>query len=548
MNLVLAPPGPLAHWADYELGHHLTGVEDIKFLWEPARFGWAFTLGRAYTASGNEGYAQAFWRNFEVFQQRNPLNLGPHWMSGQEVALRLLAFTFAGSTLATSPHTTPERAARLRAAIAEHARRIPLTLVYSRAQNNNHLLSEAAGLYSAALARPDHPEASHWKRLGWDWFNRALQQQIAPDGTYTQHSTNYHRLMLQLALWVEALGAQSGGLRLPEASRQRLAAATRWLQDRVDPATGQAPNLGANDGALIIPLASAPFSDFRPVLQAAACAFLGQAALPPGPWDEQVAILFPGLTGLPAPEPPATSSLKWRMRAVRFTGRPSHADQLHLDFAWRGQTVALDPGTYRYTAPLPWDNALAGTAVHNTVTIDGQDQMLRAGRFLWLDWAQAEVVEHIAAPDGALQRMAASHNGYRKLGVLHRRTVVQPATDRLEVQDEILPLRTGGQTRLHTARLSWLLPDWAWELHENTLELSSPHGLIRLSVQGATSLTLIRAGECLSGSGPIQPVQGWYSPTYGVKVPALALVAETRGSPPLVMTSAWTFPVENKGS
>ena len=53
----------------------------------------------------------------------------------------------------------------------------------------------------------------------------------------------------------------------------------------LDPASGEVPNLGANDGALILPLSSAEFNDFRPTVQAAARAFL-RTGLPPGDWDE----------------------------------------------------------------------------------------------------------------------------------------------------------------------------------------------------------------------------------------------------------------------
>ena len=78
--------------------------------------------------------------------------------------------------------------------------------------------------------------------------------------------------------------------------------------------------------------------------------------------------------------------------------------------------MARDPGTYHYNAALPWENALSGTDVHNTITLNGQDQMTRAGRFLWLDWAQAR----LAPAESAL---TADHNGYRQFGVFHKRTV-----------------------------------------------------------------------------------------------------------------------------
>ena len=105
------------------------------------------------------------------------------------------------------------------------------------------------------------------------------------------------------------------------------------------------------------------------------------------------------------------------LRAVQFRSRPAHADQLHVDIWHKGVNIALDPGTFRYNAPPPWENGLAGTSVHNTLTINGQDQMTRAGKFLWLDWAQAQVER--CSP----QEISAHHNGYRHLGLLHHRSL-----------------------------------------------------------------------------------------------------------------------------
>ena len=66
----------------------------------------------------------------------------------------------------------------------------------------------------------------------------------------------------------------------------------------------------------------------------------------------------------------------------------------------------MDAGTYLYNAAPPWDNSLAFTAVHNTLTVNQRNQMTPAGRFLFVDRAQAEVVE--AADD----RLTARHDGY----------------------------------------------------------------------------------------------------------------------------------------
>jgi len=46
----LSVPGPMYHWTDYELDSkdRRESQSDIKLVWEPGRFGWAYTLGRAY--------------------------------------------------------------------------------------------------------------------------------------------------------------------------------------------------------------------------------------------------------------------------------------------------------------------------------------------------------------------------------------------------------------------------------------------------------------------------------------------------------------------
>ena len=596
--LGLSVPGELHHWTNYEQGSRGAGERggegDVKFVWEPARFGWAFTLARAYHLSGDERFPEVFWRYFEIFTEANPVNMGPNWTSAQEVALRILAFTFAARIFASSSHSTAIRHWQLAISIADHAARIPPTLVYARSQNNNHLLSEAAGLITAALALPDHPAAPRWEKLGWKWFNRGLESQIAEDGAYMQNSTNYHRLMLQLALWVhasrrvsESANQQVGKFLTPNrltpnpqllTPNLQLLAATHWLLALTDPETGRAPNLGPNDGAYILPFTVLPYHDYRPVLQAASRAFLGQPAFGPGSWDEMglwfgesasrrvsestiqragesanIQQITPNLLTSTSLTSTLPASRSWAyLRAARFTSRPGHADQLHLDLWWRGLNVAQDAGTYLYNASPPWDNTLTHTAVHNTVTVDGQEQMTRAGRFLYLDRAQAEVTAREQAEDGSWQRITAQHDGYRRLGVIHQRSVTAYQDNLWIVEDQLLS--SGRRSEVGT-RLHWLLPDWGFEIGDKRLKirLQSPFGIIQLSVSLQSSVScpqspipnlksqIIRAGKLLHGSGPTSPTWGWASPTYGVKVPALSFSVSTEGVLPITFVSEWEF-------
>lgn len=545
VELDLSCDQPLAHWTRYETGKaslapFLTSHKDIKFTWEPARFGWAYTLGRAYHLTRDAAYAEAFWESFERFTGAHPAYLGPHWMNGQEVAIRLMALAWAAQVFGDAPGANEERRARLAQAIATHAARIPPTLVYARAQGNNHLVSEAAALYTAgiALGRRD------WRALGWRWLNRALQRQVSGYGEYIQHSANYHRLMLQAALWVNAI--QDTGW--PLATLRALGRATHWLFSMLDPISGRVPNLGANDGALLLPLSATPFEDYRPTVQAAARAFL-RYQMPGGAWDELSLWL-----GLGAREKSYESNLyladqprgrdSWAyLRATSFRSRLGHIDQLHLDLWWRGLNIAQDAGTYLYNAGPPWDNPLVAGRVHNLVTVDGRDPMTRGGRFMTLDWFPAYSSLQAPADPSALACMQAYHNGYP--GIRHERSVSALAGERWLVEDRLLAKQP------HTYRLHWLLPDWEWQATPGEqgieLQLNSPYGRLRLVVRAGSpssdmGWSLIRAGALLGGAGQPLPFEGWVSPRYGVKIPALSLAYQVFAPRGATFSSQFIFP------
>ena len=581
LPIALKPTTPLAHWTAYENARPTNEASsprgEIKFIWEPARFGWAFALGRAYLLSEDERYAQTFWQRAEEFLEANPPYQGPNWASAQEVGLRLMAWSFALQVFLNSEHTHPERIRRLLASIAIHAGRIPPTLLYARAQNNNHLLSEAAALATAGLLLPRHPDASHWLRLGQQCFQRGLLEQIAMDGSYIQHSVNYHRLMLQLSLWMRHL-YQMQGKTLEATVQARLAAATRWLMMLVDPISGGAPNLGPNDGAYIFPLTNLPFNDYRPVVQAASLAFCGEPAYPAGSWDE-MSLWFNGdltrrsaspsnsawhpRSSKPAPTTPGVlrspNGESWAyLRAVRFNGRPGHADQLHLDLWLRGENIAIDAGTYLYNAPPPWDNALAGSDVHNTVIVNGQHQMQRLGRFLFTGWAQARIIANEAAETEGRRKLVAEHNGYRRLGVVHRRQVEALPDGEWLILDRLLPSRflSASQPREYEATLNWLLPDALWQAVElpdgegYEIKLDTARGQLKLRLRGESAasvaqplmLQIARAGQLIFGKGAVSPVWGWSSPTYGDRIPALAVRLTLRGRLPVSFSSHWLLP------
>jgi hypothetical protein len=536
----------LRHWSVYELGKATIATRDIKIIWEPSRFGWAFTLARAYTLTNNETYAQCFWRLFEEFTAANPFNSGPNWCSAQEVALRLIALIFAGSIFRKSKSTTSQRMQLLLASIYIHTKRIPPTLVYARAQNNNHLITEAVGLYCAGSFFKSLPIANKWKALGWEWFNRAIQDQIATDGEYIQHSLNYHRLMLQASLWMDFI-ARANDEKFPDLTLKKLTMTTEWLLNYLEPSNGHVPNLGHNDGSNIFPLSQCPYSDYRSIVQAACRAFLNKSILPPGTWDENCLWLnLPISTDrMMTFETLHTHGVPWLgdsqsrvyLQAIKYHSRPAHADQLQADFWYKGYNLAMDAGTFLYNAPPPWENTLAQTSVHNTITIDGFSQMKRAGKFLWLDWAQANLLHC----EPAKNNIKAEHDGYKKIGIRHERELIFNHFSKWEVVDTLESTKTHSQE--HLACLHWLMPDWPWNLDGSSLILKAPFGEVMLTIsessKNKSEIDLIRCGKSLLLKQSTSPILGWYSPTYNHKEPAISFKFSLVFTPPIQITSHW---------
>lgn len=566
------------HWSKYEASAFKA---DVKLLWEPARFGWIFPLMRAYWLTGESRFAEAVWTLVDSWCESHPPNSGPHWLSAQEVALRLMTLVFALHTSLDHLAGDRTRFARLLSILAAHAARIPATLVYARAQRNNHLLVEAAALYTAGVLFPQFRDAEAWRGLGLHWFEQALSDQVFSDGGYIQHSTNYHRLALQTGLWTARI-AQANQESLSESSYSALRHLTRALAALADTSTGNVPNFGPNDGAHFLPLAVCTFEDMRPTIQAASLAFFGEEALGAGPWDELS--LWLGLKrnnasrSLPDGQEVARSTVSreasgavtlrsqeeredgdfarkgsfpeaglyclrgrasWGMlRCAHFHSRPGHSDQLHFDLWWHGMNVACDPGTYLYNGEAPWDNSLAGAKVHNTVVLDDREPMRKAGRFLWLDWSCGRVLGRWRSPAGAIELLSAEHDGYSGMGVSHRRSIARIGDDNWLIVDDLLGREA------HQATLGWTLPDRPWQLNATGLTLKLGDSNAWMHVEGPTGETgLYRAGEWISGvelEGAL-PQWGWRSRTYALKEPALRFVYRVEATLPLRVCSWWAF-------
>lgn len=449
----------LRHWS--RIDEFSAG--DIKCVWEQARFGFVAPLVRAFSRTQDPRYVEAFWRSVEDWREKNPPQRGPHWKCGQEVGLRAMAWIFGLVHFFGHEATTPQRRCQMHEMLDASGRRIAANIDYALSQRNNHGVSEAAALFTLGilLDRPD------WTDRGERLLRRLANELIYDDGSFSQHSTNYHRLMLHGYLWAIWFG-RIADRPLEERTVQRVRKAGRWVGALLCPTSGRVPNLGTNDGAHFLDLTDLGFLDYRPVVQAVGLLTEGRAWLARGPWDELAEWLSVGTAREGGSKGEAVrrsdglltfpiggyavwhhqGSMGMLRCPTRFRHRPGQCDLLHFDLTAGGRNLLRDAGSYSYNCDEPWRSYFSSSRAHNTICVDDRDPMPKVGRFLYGHWPVGEVETHG-------QTVAATYRDYR--GIRHRRTV-SPTAEGFRIEDTI-------EGAFTSATLRWRLdPGLNWTL------------------------------------------------------------------------------------
>jgi asparagine synthase (glutamine-hydrolysing) len=527
---------------------HWSGIEDfgeydIKFFWEASRFSQVYTLVRAYSVQQDEKFAETFWLLIEDWAKRNLPGRGPNWKCGQEASLRLMAWCFGFYGFKSASATTPVRVSLLTRMSAGLSQRIHQDLPYAISTRSNHTISEGFGLYLTGVLFPELKSAEQYRHLGRKILEQEAVIQIFEDGTYSMYSLNYQRFILHIYLYALRL-AEVNAQPFAATTYHRVAAAVNFLYQIIDTPSGQMPEFGSNDGALILPLNSCSFSDYRPLIQSTYYLVNKKRLFKSGPWDEDLFWLF-GKESLEASidQEIEQSSInffdggifclrntnsKAVIRCIDYKERPSQADQLHVDLWWHGENIACDAGTFLYNGPGIWRNGLAHSSVHNTVTVDQLDQMDKFSHFTWSNWAKGSFMQETST--SGIQVWQGQHDGYQRLAdpVSHIRTVLMLPDDRWLVLDRLHGLIN------HEYFLHWLINDFPFEqfpgdnkiiLWQETKKYLIMTGLL----EGNPDFSVVRASE--------NSTRGWRSRAYGSKEAAISVALQCSQSEAVF----WTY-------
>lgn len=475
----------LRHWSD--IPDYMPELGDIKTVWELSRFDWLPKLAWQYR-QGDEAALLRLEQWLRDWTERNPPYRGINWKCGQETSLRSLNMLLASFVMQKQSAPLPGFLSFLET----HMERVAPTIYYAVAQDNNHGTSEAAALFiiGSYLARTGTPvqkrKGQGWADLGRFWLENRVKRLILEDGSFSQHSVVYHRLMLDTLSLVELYRRHDGQGLFSATFYERMKAAAEWLFAMVDAETGDVPNLGHNDGTYLFNITEQPYRDFRPSVQLAVALFCQRNVFASS--RHKLAEVFQLQSEkLPSLEPESRLFSKGGYarlqspsgvaftRLPRYVFRPAHADALHADLWYEGRNILRDGGSYSYNTTPDKLNYYGGTESHNTIRFDGHDQMPRLGRYLFAAWLMPSVLEFSATQLRA---------GYKdNWNVAHTRTLFVEQ-DGWRIVDEC--------SNFTNAELFWRLEPGNWMLQGNTLEKDD----IRLELLGdGLALELTEAAE-----------------------------------------------------
>lgn len=453
---------PLSFGPDIAISNRAL-VGDIKHVWELNRHLHWVRLAQAYLISADSRYLYGLAAQMSAWLEQCPRLTGVNWSSALELSIRLINWSLIWHMLggwegALFQHPSGERLrTRWLASIFAHCQFINWHFSrYSSA--NNHLIGELAGLYIAAKTWPYWSQSKQWALTSKAGLECEVLRQYSAEGVNKEQAFAYHIFTLEFLLSA-GIVAQRNSDKFSDDFWRVVSKALGFLRSIRDVA-GNIPQIGdADDGmvlrlephaannrvAMILALGDAVFNNNTQVFTDTVKWLLGNGqynqiapiASTATDWQFPDAGYFVLGTdfGLPTEIKGLVDCGAVGYLAIAAHG---HADALAVTLTVAGEACLVDSGTFSYGQALKWRDYFRGTSAHNTVRVDGVDQSVSGGRFMWMHKAKA-TVDHLPASAAQFDFLG-HHDGYRRLAdpVQHQRSVRFDADQRCLIIHDVV--------------------------------------------------------------------------------------------------------------
>lgn len=523
-------------------------VGDIKYQWEPNRHLHLVTVAQAYKLTGDTKYLDFITDSIRSWITQCPYPLGPNWCSSLELAIRLinwsLVWRIVGGRKTFLEQESGERFLdEWLDSIYQHCHFI-VTHFSGYSSAGNHLIGEAAGLYCAATVWNYWPACTEWRPRAKTILMTEALSQVHEDGVTKEQAIAYQQFVLDFLLVCGLLGHAAGDL-YPAEFWHRIHAMIRFIAAIMD--TGHhVPMLGdADDGFVFRLSADADFCPYRSLISTGASLFndafleskrddadkktlwmldmdfdttnIDSSHYPAGVPDS-----FPSGgyyilgTGLDTPDEVRLLMDAGPLGLSGIAGH-GHADALSMMLNVGGHEILIDPGTYAYHTKRKMRDYFRGTSAHNTIRIDGEDQSVSGGTFMWIKHATAHCISRETTPD--TDTLVAEHDGYGRLkppATHQRRIELSRADKRITVTDSIT------SSGPHTIEMFWHVSEnCTVDLDDRTVRILTGAIEVTLSCHDESATMSLARGDSYT---PL----GWVSRSFDVKTPTTTIVIKLK--------------------
>jgi hypothetical protein len=527
----------------FSINHRNQAVTgNVKQVWELSRHHHLTVLACAYALTGDRRYAERAGVHLRSWWEANPFLSGIHWTSGIELGIRLISWVWTRRLLDGWDEVKDlfDDNELARRQIWWH--QTWLSGFRSRGSSaNNHVVAEAAGQLTAALAFGWFEESAAWAGEAASLLQRELASNTFPSGVNRELAFDYHGLVAELGL-IAAVEADHAGHPLPDGTWRSLGRMLDVAAACLD-CDLRAPRQGDSDEGRSLVIA-APEDNRWEALLAVGRAIYGapgwwpparpgiastllpalarEHALPDRPAERPWHFGDAGITILrsaPADGPEIWCRCDSGPHGFLSIAAHAHADALSVEVRHDGVDILADPGTYCYSSDPVFRRYFRSTIGHNTLEVGGRDQSASGGPTMWVRHAESRLTSLESSADGGERRWVAEHDGYRTLDppVTHRRAVKFRGKQRLiEITDE---LDGAGQAQVRLAFHLGPAVEASLDGSDLTLRWRDRNGdeaTATMTLPSSLSWSLTRGAE--------EPVLGWYSPAFGQKVPATDVI------------------------
>lgn len=494
---------PKVHWWRIDLRSDRR-LADVKWSWEVGRHAHLVTLAR--TARTSEEAAKALELQLQSWLQENAPEIGVHWYSNLEIALRAVAWVqildLAGDRLPATIRR--EMISHLRHAGRHLLVELPYTVSSMR---NNHLLGDALGMMAIAEASGPAAEGRVLRCVGNRMFSSQLRRQVREDGSMIEDSISYHRFSLEML----AVRAALRGSR--EEVKDALRRAGQFMF-RLGVGDGPLPQYGDWDEGRVLAVST----DRCELLGSARLALALAGTGAPEEWHEaHEEVAWHAPVGEPVAPAPAERDGRdvgggiGRAQRGSFTAwlkagsqrSHGHADLCSTPILFDGEWLVGDPGTGTYNGPIEQRNYFRCSIAHNVLRVDGLDQLEPHRAFRWHHTARGVVGPPLQVGDATV--MWGVHDAYRRLEPSRRVARAVFVSDQLVVVADWVE----GPTTSYAMSFP-LHPSVEWD--DGALVLAS-----------GRRVGLELPSEPSRRAGQDAPYDGWWSRTYGHAEPATRL-------------------------